>query len=85
VTFTAPVKEQLAYQLRADFQDQRLRIARDDDLRADLLAVQKEVTDSGNIRFVGESEDGHCDRFWAKALRQQAAQYRSDCVGALVA
>ncbi|PWU16660.1 MAG: hypothetical protein C5B50_13135 [Verrucomicrobia bacterium] len=27
----------------------------------------------GNIRFAGEAPDSHCDRFWAKALRQHAA------------
>jgi hypothetical protein len=38
---------------------------------------------SGNLRFAGESEDSHCDRFWAKALRQHAARYRGE-VGAFV-
>jgi phage FluMu gp28-like protein len=85
VTFTAPVKEQLAFQLRADFEDRRLRIPRDDKLLTDLRGVKKEVTSSGNIRFAGETTESHCDRFWAKALRQQAAQYRSDCVGGAVA
>jgi phage FluMu gp28-like protein len=85
VTFTPAVKEQLAYELRAAFQDQRLRIPRDELLLTDLRALRKEITDSGNIRFGGKSDDGHCDRFWAKALRQQASHYRSDCVGALVA
>jgi phage FluMu gp28-like protein len=85
VTFTAPVKEQLAYQLRAAFEDQRLRIARDEKLRQDLRGIRKEITDSGSIRLTGESEDSHCDRFWAMALRQQAAQYRFDCVGGAVA
>ena len=85
ITFTAELKEQLAYQLRRDFQDGLLRICRDERLRDDLNSIQKEVTDCGNIRFAGDTKDGHCDRFWAKALRQQAARYRTDCVGALVA
>jgi hypothetical protein len=38
--------------------------------------MRKEITTSGNIRFAGESADSHCDRFWAKALRQQAARHR---------
>jgi phage FluMu gp28-like protein len=79
------VKEHLAYQLRGDFQDQLLRISRDERLCDDLRGVKKEVTDCGNIRFAGESSDSHCDRFWAKALRQQAARYRSDCIGGAVA
>jgi phage FluMu gp28-like protein len=74
VTFTAATKEELAFGLRADFQDRKLRLPPDEKLRADLRAVKKEVTSSGNIRFAGESGDGHCDRFWAKALRQHAAR-----------
>jgi phage FluMu gp28-like protein len=76
VTFTAAVKEELAFGLRADFEERKLRIPRDEKLRADLRGVKKQVTASGNIRFAGESGDSHCDRFWAKALRQQAARYK---------
>ena len=85
ITFTAETKEHLAYQLRGDFQDGLLRICRDERLREDLNSIRKEVTDCGNIRFAGETSDSHCDRFWAKALRQQAARYRTDCVGGAVA
>jgi phage FluMu gp28-like protein len=77
ITFTAPVKEELAFGLRAAFEDRKLRIPRDDKLRADLRGIKKEVSLSGNIRFVGESEDSHCDRFWAKALRQQAGNIKT--------
>jgi phage FluMu gp28-like protein len=83
ITFTAGVKEELAYGLRADFEDRKLRIPRDDKLRADLRGIQKEVSLSGNIRFVGESGDSHCDRFWAKALRQHAARYKVQVGGAV--
>lgn len=78
ITFTAPVKEELAFGLRADFEDRKLRIAREDKLRADLRGIKKEVTAAGNIRFVGESEDSHCDRFWAKALRQHAHRTKAE-------
>jgi phage FluMu gp28-like protein len=74
VTFTAPVKEELAFGLRGDFEDRKLRLPHDEKLRADLRGIKKEVTAAGNIRFVGDSEDSHCDRFWAKALRQHAAR-----------
>jgi phage FluMu gp28-like protein len=74
ITFTGPMKEELAFGLRGDFEERRLRIVRDDRLVADLRGIKKEVTESGNIRFLGESGDSHCDRFWAKALRQQAAR-----------
>src|SRR2546426_2606444 len=83
ITFTAPIKEEMAFGLRTDFEDRKIRIVRDDKLRADLRGIKKEVTLSGNIRFLGESRDSHCDRFWALALRQQAAKYRVE-VGAAV-
>jgi phage FluMu gp28-like protein len=76
VTFTAARKEELAFGLRHDFEDHKLRIPRDDALQADLRGMKKQVTPSGNIQFLGETEDSHCDRFWAKALRQQAARHR---------
>lgn len=72
VHFTAQLKEQLAYGLRHDLQDRRVRLERDDKLRADLRGLRKEVTSAGNIRFAGESPDSHCDRTWALALRQYA-------------
>lgn len=76
ITFTAPMKEELAFGLRADFEERRLRLVCDNQLVADLRGIKKEVTQSGNIRFLGESGDSHCDRFWAKALRQHAARHR---------
>jgi phage FluMu gp28-like protein len=77
ITFTAPIKEELAFNMRSDFEDRKMRIASDDKLTADLHAMRKEVTSSGNFRFGGESGESHCDRFWAKALRQHAARYKS--------
>src|SRR5262245_18197017 len=44
ITFTPAVKEELAYGLRSDFQDRRLRIVSDDKLRADLRGIRKEFT-----------------------------------------
>jgi phage FluMu gp28-like protein len=76
LTLTAPVKESLAFPLRAALEDRTLRIVRDDKLRADLRALRREVTPSGNIRLDGQSGDSHCDRFWAKALRHESARPR---------
>jgi phage FluMu gp28-like protein len=76
VTFSATVKENLAFTLRRDLEERKLRIVSDDKLRADLRGLKKEVTFAGNIRFIGETEDSHCDRTWAKALRQHAARHR---------
>ena len=90
VTFTPAVKEELAFALRTAFEDRLLRIDPDPKLRADLRGIKKHVTIAGNIRFLGEPDDGphasgHCDRFWAKALRHHAAtQKKKGGVGAAV-
>lgn len=76
VTFTAATKEELALGLKIDLEKRLLRLADDEKLRADLRGIRKEVTLSGNTRYAGEAEGSHCDRFWAKALRQQAARYK---------
>lgn len=78
VTFTAQVKEALAYAVRGDMEDRAMRIPYDPVITADLRKVQKVVSPSGNVRFVAEStEDGHADHFWALALARQAASMPS--------
>ena len=71
------------YGLHEDFKEVRLRIPLDDKLRADLRGVKKEVSASERVRFIGETQDSHCDRFWAKALRQKATRHHCE-VGAEV-
>ena len=83
VTFTAAIKEEMAYRLRGAFEDKTIRIQSDPKLRADLRGIKKEITSSGSLRFAGESEDSQCDRFWAKALRHHAVSRRSG-IGASV-
>ncbi|MFN9279403.1 MAG: terminase large subunit domain-containing protein [Betaproteobacteria bacterium] len=74
VTFTAPVKEALAYPVRGAMEDRKLRIPDDPRIRADLRKVKKVTTPAGNIRFVAEATaDGHADRFWALALAAHAS------------
>lgn len=74
VRFTAQVKEELAYPVRAAFEDKSIRIPYQDKIRADLRAIRKTTTSAGNIRFMAESTpDGHSDRFWALALALHAA------------
>ena len=74
VQFTGPVKSDLAFPLRAAFEDGNLRIPFDKYLRADLRAIRKETTAAGNIRFSADrGENGHSDRFWALALALHAA------------
>lgn len=73
ITFTAQVKESLAYPLKGAMQDGKLRIPYDPQVRADLRAVTKLTTSAGNIRFTAErTKDGHSDRFWALALAVHA-------------
>lgn len=75
VKFTAPVKEELAYPLRAAFEDGTVRIPESRAIRADLRGVRKETTASGNIRFAADrGKNGHSDRFWALALALHAAK-----------
>ncbi|TAN12949.1 MAG: hypothetical protein EPN34_03245 [Burkholderiaceae bacterium] len=74
VTFTARVKEQLAYPVRSAMQERRLRIPFSGAIRADLRSITKQTTAAGNIRFTAErTPDGHADRFWALALAIHAA------------
>jgi phage FluMu gp28-like protein len=81
VTFTAQVKERLAYPVRGRLEDRRLRIPADAAIRADLRSVGKSVSASGHVRFTAErSKDGHADRFWALALAINAAAQASQLV-----
>lgn len=74
VTFTARVKEELAYPVRNKFEDRQLRLPYDNAIRADLRSVTKQTTAAGNIRFTAErTPDGHADRFWALGLAIHAA------------
>ena len=80
ITFTAPVKEELAYPVRAAFEDRSLRIPSDPSIRADLRAIRKEATLAGNIRFTADrGKNGHADRFWALALALHAGRTRPRC------
>lgn len=74
ITFTAPVKEALAYPVRGRMQDKKMRIPNKPEIRSDLRAVTKVTSLSGNIRFTAErSANGHADRFWALGLGIHAA------------
>ncbi len=75
VNFTGPVKEELAYPLRAAFEDKTVRIPNSAAIRADLRAIKKETTAAGNIRFTADrGKNGHSDRFWALALALHAGK-----------
>jgi phage FluMu gp28-like protein len=86
VTFTSPVKSELAMPLLRAFQDRLLRIPAASDIREDLHKVRKVVTASGNIRFEADRDDaGHSDRFWALALAYHAADPKQGPVPAPMA
>jgi phage FluMu gp28-like protein len=69
IIFTPRVKEELAYPMRTAFEEMRVRIPDDKFITADLRAVKKETTVSGNVRFSADrGANGHADRFWALAL-----------------
>lgn len=75
VKFTPAVKQDLAYPLRASFEDRSLRIAYDRKLHADFRLIRKETTSAGNVRLAAdtsETADSHADRFWSVALAKHA-------------
>lgn len=74
ITFTAPVKSQMAHQLKIDFEGKHLEIAADRELMGQIHSVRKTVTVAGNIRLDSEhDEKHHADMFWALALARHAA------------
>lgn len=76
LTFTAALKEQLAYPLRTAFENRSLRIPSEKTIRADLRAVRRDTTRTGSVRIGAErTRDGHADRFWALALALHAASH----------
>jgi phage FluMu gp28-like protein len=75
VNFTGQVKEELAFPVRAAFEDRSVRIPADKFIRSDLRAIKKETTASGNIRFTADrGKNGHADRFWGLALALHAGK-----------
>ncbi len=75
VNFSAAVKEELAYPVRAAFEDRSVRIPNDKFIRADLRSIRKETTAAGNVRFAADrGKNGHADRFWALALALHAGK-----------
>lgn len=74
ITFTAAVKQDLAFELRRKFEDRTVRLPVDQSIRRAHHAVRKTTTTAGNIRFDAErTESGHADEFWAHALAVHAA------------
>ncbi len=73
VTFTPASKEQMAYPMRAVFEERSIKIPHDRKLQNDLRAVKKIILPGGGIRFAADNgTDGHSDRFWSYALAIRA-------------
>lgn len=74
VNFSAPVKSELAMPLLRVFQDRRVRIPAEADVRESLHKVRKIVTAANNVRLDADRDEaGHADEFWALALAVHAA------------
>lgn len=74
VQFSGPVKEQLAYPVKAGLEDKTFRVPDDPHVQADFRSIRKDTTPSGNVRFAGDrTKEGHADRFWGGALSLHAA------------
>ncbi len=77
ITFTQAMKEELAYPVRMAFEDRTIKIPSSPEIRADLRAIRKEPTSSGNTRFTADhSESGHSDRFWSLSLAVRATKQK---------
>lgn len=74
VTFTAPLKSQLAGAVRVLAERGLLAIPVDTEVTNDWHSIRRVVTAAGNFRFDAErTAAGHGDRFWAAALGLHAA------------
>jgi len=73
VNFNGPVKEDMAYKVKASLEDKTRRIPDDPLIVADFRSIRKTTTSAGNIRFEGDKGvNGHADRFWACGLCDMA-------------
>jgi len=81
VTFTGPVKESMAYPVKASLEDKTRRIPDDPLIVADFRSIRKSTTSAGNIRFEGDrGTNGHADRFWACGLCDMAGSQSGEFV-----
>jgi phage FluMu gp28-like protein len=77
VTFTAAVKEDMAYRVKRRMEQRLDLIPEAPEIARAFGAVKKLVTVAGNTRFDAERTDlGHADEFWAKALADLAAEQK---------
>ena len=78
VDFTLKAKADMAIRVKEYFQDKRVRICANDQVREGLHKIRKIVTAAGNERFDAERDDaGHADEFWSLALGLLASSEES--------
>jgi phage FluMu gp28-like protein len=83
VTFTAAVKEDLAFRTKRRMEKQLSLLPDTREVRRAFSAVKKMVTPSGNLRFDAvRTAAGHADEFWAKALADLAAESAPEAAAA---
>ncbi|ACB76693.1 terminase large subunit domain-containing protein [Opitutus terrae] len=71
---TAPVTELMATELLGVFEDKRIEIPMDPELRDDLRKPEKLVSPSGRVSIAAvRDEAGHADHFWSVALAVRAS------------
>ena len=70
VLLTGPRRLDVATALRTVFEDARIRVSKDRDLRDDVRSMRRAAGTTGAPRLYAEDaeSDGHADRFWALAL-----------------
>lgn len=75
IIFTNTIKEEMGMYLKNRMQDRRTILPDSEVVREDFHAIERSVTASGAIRLDADrSENGHSDRFWAKALCENASR-----------
>lgn len=75
IQFTAPVKQHLATVGKQRFEDRKVRMPAEREIRESHHSVRKLTTVAGNPRFDADrSEIGHGDHFWAHMLAEHAAE-----------
>lgn len=78
VTFSGPVKNELATLVRRHMEEKTATLPDEPAYLAAFNAIRREVTVAGNVRFDADRSDaGHADEFWAKALALHAGEKTS--------
>lgn len=75
VSMNGQVPGMIATKVKKQFEDRKIRIPDDSEIRRDLHQVRRVHTEAGNVRFEApRTKDGHADRFWALGLALHAAE-----------